>query len=415
MAPPGSPGGVSRWRDRLAAWRDRTVADPRFQRLAAGLPLTGWIARRRAAALFDLVAGFVYSQVLLSCVRLEVFERLADGPLTPAQLGPRIGLNEAATERLLAAAVSLGLLAHRGQGRIGLGPLGAPMVGNTALIAMIEHHATLYADLRDPVALLRGQSGPRAMAAYWPYAEHVPVGAEGAPAAQTPTAAQAPVQGPTPDQARYATYSALMAATQPMVAEQVLDAYPFGRHRRLLDVGGGDGSFLAAVAARHPQLELMLFDLPAVAELGRRRLSERGLATRSQVVGGSFFDDPLPRGADLVSLVRVIFDHSDERALRILTAVREALPPGGTLVLAEPMAKTPGAEAMGDAYFGFYLLAMGRGRPRSADDLRALMQAAGFTGIRLLDTRLPLQARVLVAQVPRGAQTDASKSADTRV
>jgi demethylspheroidene O-methyltransferase len=402
MAPPGSPGGVSRWRDRLAAWRDRTVADPRFQRLAAGLPFTGWVARRRAAALFDLVAGFVYSQVLLSCVRLEVFEHLAGGPLTPAQLGPRIGLNEAATERLLAAAVSLKLLAHRGHGRIGLGPLGAPMVGNTALIAMIEHHATLYADLRDPVALLRGQSGPRGMAAYWPYAEHVPVGAEGrlSCAVQTASPAAAPGAAATRDQARYATYSALMAATQPMVAEQVLDAYPFGRHRRLLDVGGGDGSFLAAVAARHPALELMLFDLPAVAELGRRRLAERGLAARSQVVGGSFFDDPLPRGADLVSLVRVIFDHSDERALRILTAVRQALPPGGTLVLAEPMARTPGAEAMGDAYFGFYLLAMGRGRPRSADELSALMQAAGFTGVRLLGTRLPLQARVLQGRVP---------------
>jgi demethylspheroidene O-methyltransferase len=191
-----------------------------------------------------------------------------------------------------------------------------------------------------------------------------------------------------------------MAATQPMVAEQVLDAYPFGRHRRLLDVGGGDGSFLAAVAARHPALELSLFDLPAVADLGRRKLAERGLAARSQVVGGSFFDDALPTGADLVTLVRVIFDHSDERALRILGAVRRALPPGGTLVLAEPMAKTPGAEAMGDAYFGFYLLAMGRGRPRSADDLTALMHRAGFTGVRLLGTALPLQARVLVGQVP---------------
>lgn len=389
-APPASPGGWARLRDRFSAWRDRTVADPRFQRLAAGLPLTGWIARRRAAALFDLVAGFVYSQVLLSCVRLDLFALLAEGPQTPAQLAPRIGLNEAATERLMAAAVSLRLLEHRGQGRIGLGPLGAPMVGNAALTAMIEHHATLYADLRDPVALLRGQSGPRAMAAYWPYAEHLPVGAEG----------PSPGEAPSADEARCATYSALMAATQPMVAEQVLDAYPFGRHRRLLDVGGGDGSFLAAVAARHPALELSLFDLPAVADLGRRKLAERGLAARSQVVGGSFFDDALPTGADLVTLVRVIFDHSDERALRILGAVRRALPPGGTLVLAEPMAKTPGAEAMGDAYFGFYLLAMGRGRPRSADDLTALMHRAGFTGVRLLGTALPLQARVLVGQVP---------------
>lgn len=393
-APPESPGGWLRWRDRWAAWRDRTVADPRFQRLAAGLPITAWIARRRAAALFDLVAGFVYSQVLLACVRLDVFECLAGGPLTPAQLGPRIGLNEAATERLVAAAVSLKLLAHRGGGRIGLGPLGAPMVGNAALVAMIEHHATLYADLRDPVALLRGESGPRAMAAYWPYADAAPVGAS--------VPGEAPVAGPAAaDHGRYATYSALMAATQPMVAEQVLDAYRFDRHRRLLDVGGGDGSFLAAAAARCPQLELMLFDLPEVAALARGRMAERGLAARTQVYGGSFFDDALPTGADLVSLVRVIFDHADERAVRILTAVRRSLPPGGTVVLAEPMADTPGAEAMGDAYFGFYLLAMGRGRSRSAQALTALMHTAGFVDIRLLRTRMPLQAQVLVGRAPQ--------------
>lgn len=405
--PPAEPGGWTRWVDRFAAWRDRTVADPRFQRVAAALPFTGWIARRRAAALFDLVAGFVYTQVLLSCVRLKLFDLLADGPLTAAQVAPRIALNEAATQRLLAAAVSLRLLEHRGRGRIGLGALGAPLVGHAALNAMIEHHAALYADLRDPVALLRGESGPRALAAYWPYAEHQPVGAGTLPAAD---AVDAPADAG--DAARAATYSALMAATQPMVAEQVLSAYRLSRHRCLLDVGGGDGTFLSAVAARHPDLSLILFDLPAVADLARQRLAERGLAGRTQVVGGSFFDDPLPTGADVVSLVRVIFDHSDERALRILQAVRRALPPGGTVLLAEPMAQTPGAEAMGDAYFGFYLLAMGRGRPRSADELSGLLAAAGFVDVRRVGTPLPLQARLIVARAPSDGADVASTAPD---
>lgn len=405
--PPVEPGGWTRWVDRFAAWRDRTVADPRFQRVASALPFTGWIARRRAAALFDLVAGFVYTQVLLSCVRLKLFDLLADGPLTAAQIAPRIALNEAATQRLLAAAVSLRLLEHRGRGRIGLGALGAPLVGHAALNAMIEHHAALYADLRDPVALLRGESGPRALAAYWPYAEHQPVGAGTLPAAD---AVDAPADAG--DAARAATYSALMAATQPMVAEQVLSAYRLSRHRCLLDVGGGDGTFLSAVAARHPDLSLILFDLPAVADLARQRLAERGLAGRTQVVGGSFFDDPLPTGADVVSLVRVIFDHSDERALRILQAVRRALPPGGTVLLAEPMAQTPGAEAMGDAYFGFYLLAMGRGRPRSADELSGLLAAAGFVDVRRVGTPLPLQARLIVARAPSDGADVASTAPD---
>ena len=86
------------------------------------------------------------------------------------------------------------------------------------------------------------------------------------------------------------------------------------------------------------------------------------------------------------------------QALAILQAVRRALPNDGTLLLAEPMADTPGAEPIGDAYFGFYLLAMGRGRPRSARELTGLLQAAGFGRVRLLPTRMPLQTGLLLAQ-----------------
>jgi len=364
--------------DAWFAWRDRKLANPGFQRWAAAFAPTRFIARRRARGLFDLVAGFVYSQVLLAAVRLKLFDLLAEGPQTAAQLAPRLGLGEDEAQRLLAAAVSLKLVQRRSGGRYGLGSLGAPMVGNTAIAAMVEHHATLYADLRDPVALLRREAASPAMAQYWPYATGDAPGTLG------------------PE--RVAEYSALMSASQPLVADQVIDAYPFARHRRLLDVGGGEGTFLLRVAERVPGLELMLFDLPAVADLARPRFAAAGLAGRSSVHGGSFFDDPLPAGADLVSLVRVCFDHSDARVLQILKAVRRAIAPGGVLLLAEPMSATPGAEAMGDAYFGFYLLAMGRGRSRSFADLQALLEAAGFSGVRLLPTHLPLQTQVIEAR-----------------
>jgi demethylspheroidene O-methyltransferase len=82
--------------------------------------------------------------------------------------------------------------------------------------------------------------------------------------------------------------------------------------------------------------------------------------------------------------------------------VRQALPEDGTLLLAEPMSETPGAEAMGSAYFGFYLMAMGRGRPRSAERHRALLEASGFERVRLLRNPMPLYTRVLVAQCAPG-------------
>ena len=145
--------------DRVQSLRDRLVASPRFRAWAAAMPLTRPVARRRTRALFDLVAGFVYSQVLHACVELRLFDTLAAGPQTVQALAARTGLPQPGMERLLLAAVSLRLLARRGGGRFGLGPLGAAMVGNAGIEAMVRHHRMLYADLRDPVALLRRDAG----------------------------------------------------------------------------------------------------------------------------------------------------------------------------------------------------------------------------------------------------------------
>ncbi|MEI8302398.1 MAG: methyltransferase [Burkholderiales bacterium] len=375
-----SPGPLS-LRDRWRALRNRLFSSPRFHRWAAAFPLTRPMARRESRALFDIVAGFTYSQVLFACVRLRLFEHLARGPETATALAHRLAMPEDNALRLLHAAASLRLLERHDDGRWGLGPLGAPMVALPAVAAMVEHHAALYQDLADPVALLRGERPATALSGYWPYADTDPGARPEALALD-----------------KVAEYSTLMSASQPLVSEQVLDAYPLRGHRRLLDVGGGEGTFLAAVAERAPHLELMLFDLPAVAERARERLAERGLASRVRTHGGSFFTDPLPTGADIITLVRVLFDHPDERVLTILRAARAALPPEGVLLVSEPMSGTPGAQAIGDAYYGLYLLAMGRGRSRTPERIRELLLAAGFAEARLLPTRLPLQTRVMLAR-----------------
>jgi demethylspheroidene O-methyltransferase len=142
----------------------------------------------------------------------------------------------------------------------------------------------------------------------------------------------------------------------------------------------------------------MLFDLPPVAERARARFAACGLADRAAAFGGSFLADELPAGADLISLVRVIHDHDDAAAMTVLRAARRALTGDGTLLLAEPMAGTPGAQSMGDAYFGFYLLAMGSGRPRTAEVLQKMLAEAGFARSRLLTTRTPMLTRVIVAR-----------------
>lgn len=371
---------ASHWTDAPLAWRDRLLGSARFRRWVEAFPPTRWIARRRAAQVFDLVAGFVYSQVLLACVQLRLFDLLlAQGPQPLAALALRLQMTPAATERLVLAAVSLRLLEARPYGRFGLGSLGAPLAGNAALTAMVEHHAALYADLADPLALLRGDAGAGRLAGFWPYA-----------------AAAAPSELPA---GQVAAYSALMAASQSLVAEQLLQSYPLHQHRMLLDVGGGDGAFACAAARHAPALRVQVFDLPGVAARATQRFEQAGLASRCSAQGGDFLCDELPTGADLVTLLRVVHDHDDERVLRLLRAVRRALPPHGRLLIAEPLADTPGAQAMGHAYFGFYLLAMGRGQPRTEARLRELLAQAGFARVHRLATHQPLQASALVAEV----------------
>jgi demethylspheroidene O-methyltransferase len=377
--PPAVPQApVRSLRERWCAWRDARLCSPAFQRFATAFPLTRPIARRRARDLFDLCAGFVYTQVLFSCVRLRVFEQLQAGPLALEDLAARIQLPLAGAQRLVRAAVALRLLENRDGGRIGLGALGAALRGNPGVQAMVEHHALLYGDLQDPLPLLRGERDERALSAYWAYAEGA------APAALTTE--------------QVAPYSALMSASQHFVATEILAAYDFGAHRRMLDVGGGEGTFAISVAAQAPALHLTVFDLPAVARIAEARLAATGLSARSAAVGGSFVDDPLPAGADLITLIRVAYDHDDARVLALLKKIHATLPADGTLLLAEPMRSDGGDDPMADAYFGFYLRALGRGRARSFDEFRDLLAAAGFTRVERLRSRAPLLTSLITAR-----------------
>jgi demethylspheroidene O-methyltransferase len=364
------------WRERLIEPRNRLLSNPKFQQWAAGFPLTRGVARRRAEGLFDLVAGFVYAQTLTACVRLGLLPMLAEAPMTAAAAAARLDIPLDGAERLLGAAAALALAEPLADGRYALGAQGAALLGQPGLTAMIEHHLGLYDDLADPVRLLR--EGRGALADYWPYAT-----------AAAPTGVSAEAAAP---------YSALMAATQPAVGAGILAAYPVSRHRRLLDVGGGEGAFLEAAGAATPKPTLMLFDLPAVTERARIRLQNAGLLSRVSLHAGDFLADPIPSGADLITLIRVLHDHDEAGVLSLLSRIRAALPPTGALLIAEPMAGGSAAGRVSDVYFAFYLLSMGRGRARSPEDLTRLLRMAGFSRVRPLKTRTPFLLRILLAR-----------------
>ncbi|MEO1327864.1 MAG: methyltransferase [Pseudomonadota bacterium] len=353
------------WRD----WRTRLIANPRFRQRVARIWPFSLVARRQARRLFDISAGFVYSQTLMACVELNWFDRLADGPLERAVLATGSGLETPALDRLIDAAIALDLLEARKGARVALGPLGAALIGDKGITSMAAHHHLLYQDLADPLALLRGEAPTTQLGDYWGYAKQDP----GSLATE-----------------RVAAYSKLMAESQPMVSEQVLAAYDFSSARRLLDVGGGTGAFVGAVGNAYPGLQLEVFDLPGVA--GLRSDSGQRAVTRH---AGNFCQDALPSGADLISLVRIIHDHDDDVVDQLLTNIRQKLPVDGTLLIAEPLAGTPGAETVGDVYFGFYLLAMGSGKARTINQINELLIRNGFSEARFHPTPVPLIASVL--------------------
>jgi demethylspheroidene O-methyltransferase len=364
-------------------WRNRLIAAPRFQRWATRFPLTRWLVRKQASNIFDLMAGFVYTQILLACTQVNLFDILANGALSFGDLQKQILLKPAGLRRLLDAAVAIKLLVKRSEDRYALSMISAPLVGNVAISDMVKHHADFYRDLSDPIALLQGDTSSVALNEYWSYIT--------------------PEQGAAPENLsaeNVADYSKLMAHTQSLVTDEIIDAYPMGKHQIVLDIGGGQGAFIKRLASCYPHLTFKLFDIPGVAEISNAHFREIGLSNRAQAVGGNFFQDPLPKGCDLATLVRVIFDHDDVRVRQLLANVFDALNPGGTLLLAEPMAETKGFEAMGHAYFGFYLLAMGRGRPRTEAEISSLLSQAGFTGICLLNSYMPLNAQILQCNKP---------------
>lgn len=345
--------------------RNRLLTDSRFISFAQRFPLTRPVARSRSLQLFDLLAGFSYSQILYTCVSLRVFETVGVEGCSWTALEKATALPADRHGTLVKAAIALKLL-ERSKDDILLGPHGAALLAQPWISRFIEHHAHFYRDLQDPVGMLRKSESGGGLRQYWGY------------------------EAIDSDKG---AYSALMAESQRAVSAQVLDSYDFRRHKRLLDVGGGTGAFLRAVGKSHPLLELNLFDLPEVLAL-----PDSGAPSPIYRHAGDFRLGPLPQGMDIVSVVRVVHDHDDPAIEALFHNIRRSVAPGATVLIAEPFAGDPATARVTDAYFNFYFAAMGQGRTRSPREIAALAARAGFGQLRVWPTHMPLVCGVLSLQ-----------------
>jgi demethylspheroidene O-methyltransferase len=362
--------------DRFYAWRTALLGSRGFQRAAARAPFAARIARKDGEALFDLVAGFVHSQVLRAFVDLDMAARLADRPKRAEELALEAGLAPERMRVLCQAAASLKLMQRRRDGRYALGRLGAALPGIPGLSQMITHHDVLYRDLEDASNFFADGSDTE-LAGFWPYV----FGATGDVAPETAE-----------------TYSELMAQSQTLVAEEALRVLDLRGVKTLLDVGGGTGAFLTAAGLANPGLHLHLFDLPVVAEGAAARFQRNGLTGRSTITGGNFRTDAIPTGTDAISLIRVLYDHSDDTVRMLLAKVHDALAEGGRMIVAEPMSGGHRPMRSTDAYFAVYCMAMRTGRVRSAEDIAKLLTEAGFSDVSPVRTARPFITGVVTAR-----------------
>ena len=359
--------------------RDRVLLNERLRGLIENSIIFKPFVRFQSSEIFDLVSGFVYSQILFACVSLNLFEKLKNGPIKLSELSLACDIDCPEMQRLVDGASALGLLENRGEDLVGLGFKGVVILTKPSISALVKHHSTVYKDFIDPVALLRRKKNT-SLGHFWPYA------------------LDDKDNNTVPSEEVAKKYSDVMSISQPLVSQQICASYNFKKHKKVLDLGGGQATFLIKLAGIYSNLQMSVYDLPQVSKIAEKKIIESGMENRIKVYQGSFLKDSIPLGYDLITLIRVLYDHSDENVKKILSSVKKSLPSSGTLLIAEPMSGEAGTKKMSDAYFGMYLLAMGKGVPRRHKKIYDLLGNAGFTSIRSIRVTLPIQTGLIVAK-----------------
>jgi SAM-dependent methyltransferase len=315
-----------------------------------------------------IAMGFMASKHLFVASAIGLFEALASGPATPDELAATCGVSRRTLGISVDAMVSLGL---------------------------VERDGDRYRNSPAAAAFLAGAAVPdlRPMLRFW---DHISYGLwanlEGAVRAGE---GQRQFHHFTEEQQQI--FSAGVEAFSAGAAAALAANYDFNRHRRVLDVGGGTGSFLIAILRRYPALHGTLFELPGACAVARQRLAGVPEGPRVTVVEGDFFKDPLPGGHDALIVANTVHVLSEAHNLALLKHMRAHASPGAKLLLVDlwmdaTHKEPPAAPLMS----GEFLVISGEGQAYGED---AAHEWLAQTAWRPLE-RIPLAgpASVIVAE-----------------
>lgn len=329
--------------------------------------------------MLQLVFGYMASQVIHVAARLDIAELLADGPKASDALAEATGTDPSALYRFLRGLACVGLVEEPEAGRFALSDFGTLLradhpdsVRNLTMLFCGGEVWENWAHLLDSVKtgkpvyeLLHEQRPFEAMADNPEFSE---------------------------------IFNEAMSEGTRQAAPGVVAAYDFSRFRTLVDVGGGDGTLLAAILAATPGLQGVLVDLPPGLARATERLGVAGVEDRCDIMPCDFFES-VPTGADAYLIKSVIHDWDDERATTILRNCRRSIAHDGRLLVLESILppkvdrspETLGAVLVGD----LNMLVSAGGRERTEAEFSVLLEAAGFRLSNIIDIAPPAYVNLI--------------------
>ncbi|MEV0438884.1 methyltransferase [Streptomyces spectabilis] len=308
----------------------------------------------------QLVVGSLAAQTLRAAVRLRVVEIIGDKERLAAEVAAEAGTQPGATTRLLRALAGLGILQERAPDSYAVTPAGS----------------LLDPGHPDSLAALVGIFAEPVMLRAW---EHLDEGVRtgGTTFASVFGTDFFPYLKEHPELS--ALFNEAMSQSTSATAAQLPHAYEFGRFTTVADIGGGDGTLLSSVLREHPGLSGVLYDTEEGLAQAPGTLRRHGLEDRCSLEVGDFFRS-VPEGADLYLIKSILHDWNDDQAVTILGHCRAALPPGGRVLIVEPLLPDAVAPELAGLYLSDLnmLLNVG-GRERTRDEFAEVCDRAGLT------------------------------------
>ena len=321
------------------------------------------------APLLELYLAPWLTRALYAVTERGVPDLLAGGPATPEEIVAKVGGHPIAMLRVLRALASIGVFTHGADGRFGLTPLGETLVSGhpTAareMVLALNGPGFWMALGEMPAVLETGRTGVE-IALGTSFFEHLRA---------------------HPNQE--ADFNRLMIAVHGGEPAAVAGSYDFAGINKVVDVGGGLGTMLVALLQRNPHLTGVLYDAPTVVEQAKQTISAAGVEGRCERVGGDFFAS-VPAGGDAYVLSHILHDWPVEECHTILRNCREALNPGGRVLIVE-MVLPEGAEPHPGKILDVVMLAVPGGRERTAAQYAELLAPAGLRVERVVPTPSPV-------------------------